>query len=195
SAAAMLTPPGYAQAVRLEITPDTVEVRLSWWEKVLGLLKDIRVARADISDVQVVSDPVRVAMGSGIKAGLRLPWLLYVARTIRLDEAFVVRRREPGLSFSVRNHGTLQGARAVAAATAHPHQRGVDLGARFHDRGVRPAGLHPHIDHPVGLALQLLELHFDAMRVGLGCGVRGVEQRQIGSLGPSQAAGHLDQLV
>jgi hypothetical protein len=108
SAAAMLTPPGYAQAVRLEITPDTVEVRLSWWEKVLGLLKDIRVARADISDVQVVSDPVRVAMGSGIKAGLRLPWLLYVARTIRLDEAFVVRRREPGLSFAVRNHGTLK---------------------------------------------------------------------------------------
>jgi hypothetical protein len=94
--------------VRLTITPDTLEVHLSWWEKIFGLLKDIRVARADISDVEVVPDPLGVAMRSGIKAGLRLPWLMYVARTIRLDEAFIVRRSQPGLSFSVRNHKPLR---------------------------------------------------------------------------------------
>ena len=38
---------------------------------------------------------------------LRLPWLLYVARTIRLDEVFVVRRSVPGLSFAVDNGTTL----------------------------------------------------------------------------------------
>jgi hypothetical protein len=89
--------------VRINVSDDHVEVRLALWEKVLGLMRDIRVARADLSDVHVVADPVREAMRSGIKVGLRVPWLLYVARSIRLDEVFVVRRRVPGLSFAVEN--------------------------------------------------------------------------------------------
>ena len=94
--------------MRVEVTEDSVEVLLSRWEKVLGLLGDIRVARADVSEVHVVENPVREAMRAGMKAGLRLPWLLFIARTIRLDQAFVVRRGVPGLSFAVRNHGALQ---------------------------------------------------------------------------------------
>ena len=47
-------------------------------------------------------------MGAGIKVGLRLPWLYYVARTIHLDEAFVVRRGVPALSFAVDDDGTLR---------------------------------------------------------------------------------------
>jgi hypothetical protein len=47
-------------------------------------------------------------MATGIKVGLRLPWLYYVARTIRLDQAFVVRRGLPALSFAVRNHDPLR---------------------------------------------------------------------------------------
>jgi hypothetical protein len=93
--------------MRINVTDDYVEVRLALWQKALGLMRNIRVARADVSDVRVVSDPVHEAMHSGIKVGLRLPWLLYVARTIRLDEAFVVRRRVPGLSFAVDNGTTL----------------------------------------------------------------------------------------
>jgi hypothetical protein len=89
--------------VRIHVSDEYLEVRLALWQKLLGLLRDIRVARADISDVHVVSDPVRAAMRSGIKVGLRLPWLCYVARTIRLDEAFVVRRGVPALSFAVDN--------------------------------------------------------------------------------------------
>jgi hypothetical protein len=87
--------------VRIKVTDDAVEVLLSRWQKILGLLGDIRVPRADVSDVQVVEDPVRVAMGAGIKVGL--PWFYFVARTIRLDQAFIVRRGIPGLSFAVRN--------------------------------------------------------------------------------------------
>jgi hypothetical protein len=93
--------------VRVELTEETLEVRLSFWQKVLGLLGNIRVARADVSDVEVVEDPVRAAMDTGIKVGLRLPWLYYVARTIRLDQAFIVRRGVPALSFAVRNKGAL----------------------------------------------------------------------------------------
>jgi hypothetical protein len=96
--------------MRIEVSDDSVEVMLSPWQKVLGLMRDIRVARADISDVRVVEDPVREAMMSGIKVGLRLPWLCYVARTIRLDQAFVVRRGVPGLSFAVRGEGPLRRA-------------------------------------------------------------------------------------
>ncbi|HMD56379.1 MAG TPA: hypothetical protein VKG82_02785 [Solirubrobacteraceae bacterium] len=93
--------------MRLIIDERGVQVRLSRWQKVLGLMRDITVERADVGHVEVVEDPVREAMGAGIKVGLRLPWLYYVARTIRLDRAFVVRRGVPGLSFSVRNHPPL----------------------------------------------------------------------------------------
>ena len=93
--------------MRVELTEQTLEVRLSFWQKLLGLLGNIKVARADVSDVQVVEDPVRAAMDAGIKVGLRLPWFYYVARTIRLDQAFVVRRGIPALSFAVRNNGAL----------------------------------------------------------------------------------------
>jgi len=89
--------------VHINVSDEYVEVRLALWQKVLGLMRNIRVARADVSDVRVVEDPVREAMRSGIKVGLRFPWLCYIARTIRLDEAFVVRRRVPGLSFAVDN--------------------------------------------------------------------------------------------
>ncbi len=94
--------------MRVEVSEDSVAVLLSPWQKALGLMRDIRVARADVSDVHVVENPVREAMTTGIKVGLRLPWLCYVARTIRLDQAFVVRRGVPGLSFAVAGHRTLR---------------------------------------------------------------------------------------
>ena len=94
--------------MRIELSEDRVIVRLALWQKVLGLLGNIDVARADLSDVHVVEEPVRVAMEAGVKVGLRLPWLYYVARTIRLDQAFVVRRGVPAVSFAVRNHGALR---------------------------------------------------------------------------------------
>jgi hypothetical protein len=94
--------------MQIRVTAEQVEVRLAWWQKLLGLLRDIRVARAAIGDVRVVQDPVREAMRGGVKVGLRVPWLCYIARTIRLDEAFVVRRGVPGLSFAVHDGGTLR---------------------------------------------------------------------------------------
>jgi hypothetical protein len=94
--------------MRVRLTDDSVEVLLAPWEKVVGLLGNITVPRADVSDVQVVPEPLREAMSAGMKAGLRLPWLYYVARTIRLDQVFAVRRGGPALSFAVRNHGALR---------------------------------------------------------------------------------------
>jgi hypothetical protein len=94
--------------MRVRLTDDSVEVLLAPWEKALGLLGNIKVARADVSDVRVVPEPLRETMSAGIKAGLRVPWLYYVARTIRLDQVFAVRRGVPALSFAVRNHGALR---------------------------------------------------------------------------------------
>jgi hypothetical protein len=94
--------------MRVRLTQDSVEVLLAPWEKVLGLMGNITVPRTDVSDVQVVREPVREVMSAGIKAGLRLPWFYYVARTIRLDQAFAVRRGVPALSFAVRDHGALR---------------------------------------------------------------------------------------
>ena len=90
------------------VTDDSVEVLLSPWQKVLGLMKDIHVARADVSDVRVVPEPLGEVSGSGLKAGLRLPGFYYVARTIRLDRAFLVRRGVPALSFAVHNEQPLR---------------------------------------------------------------------------------------
>lgn len=94
--------------MRIVLSEETIEIRLSRWQKVLGLMRDIRVARRDVSDVHLVQEPVREAMGAGMKVGLRLPWLYFVARTIKLDQAFVVRRGVPALSFAVSDEGPLK---------------------------------------------------------------------------------------
>jgi hypothetical protein len=100
--------------MRVQVSEDSVEVLLSPWQKVLGLMKDIRVPLANVSDVRLVEEPVREAMGTGLKIGLRLPWLYYVARTIRLDQVFVVRRGVPALRFAVHD---LDPLRSVLVST------------------------------------------------------------------------------
>jgi hypothetical protein len=94
--------------MRVHLTEDSLEVLFAPWEKALGLLGDIVVRRADVADAKVVQEAVREAMSAGMKAGLRLPWLCYIARTIRLDQVFAVRRGVPALSFAVRNHDRLR---------------------------------------------------------------------------------------
>jgi hypothetical protein len=70
-------------------------------------------------------------MTSGMKAGLRVPWLCYVARTIRLDQAFIVRRGVPGLSLEVHEHGPL---RRVLVSTPDAPELADRL--RDRDRGI-----------------------------------------------------------
>jgi hypothetical protein len=94
--------------MRVDVSEDFIEVPLARWQKVLGLMKSIRVARADVGDVEVVEDPIHEVLRTGLKAGLRLPWLYYIARTIRLDEAWLVRRGMPALSFSVNDGRALK---------------------------------------------------------------------------------------
>jgi len=94
--------------MRVRLTDQALEVRLTPLEKALGLLGNVEVARADVSAVRVLEDPLREVMRSGLKVGLRLPWLYYVCRSIRLDRAWAVRRGVPAISFSVRNHGALE---------------------------------------------------------------------------------------
>jgi hypothetical protein len=108
------------------LTEDTIEVRLSRWQKILGLMRDIRVARECVSDVHVVSEPVREAMGTGLKFGLRLPWLYFVARTIKLDRAFIVSRRVPALAFAVDDGGPLK---QVLVSTPEAEELAVCLAA------------------------------------------------------------------
>lgn len=110
---------GYAVAVRLVLDDDCVHVRLAVWQKVVGLLGNVTIPRGNVSDVRVVAEPVAEAMRAGIKVGLRVPWLYYVARTIRLDQIFVVRRGVPGLSFAVSDHGALQ---RVLVSTHQAHE-------------------------------------------------------------------------
>lgn len=95
-------------AVRVHLSEDRIEIRLSRLEKALGLMGSIGVPLSDVSDVRVLDDPLHEVMRAGLKVGLRLPWLYYVCRSIRLDQAWAVRRGVPAVSFAVRNAGALQ---------------------------------------------------------------------------------------
>jgi hypothetical protein len=94
--------------VRIGLTGDTLDIRLSWWQKALGLMRDIHVPVGQIGEVEVIEKPLAIVHRAGIKIGLRLPWLYFVARTIKLDEAFVVRRGMSALSFRVAGDGALR---------------------------------------------------------------------------------------
>jgi hypothetical protein len=94
--------------MRVEVNEQFVEVRLSLWERILGLLGNITIARSQVTGVEVVEDGVRAAMGQGIKVGLRIPWVRYAARTIALDRAFIVRRGVPALAISIDGEGRLR---------------------------------------------------------------------------------------
>jgi hypothetical protein len=100
--------------VRVHLSEEKIDIRLSRLEKVLGLMGSISVPLSDVSDVKVVEDPLREVMRSGLKVGLRLPWLYYVCRSIRLDQAWAVRRGVPAVSFAIRNAGAL--ARVTVSA-------------------------------------------------------------------------------
>lgn len=116
--------------MRLEVSDEYVEVRLARWEKILGLMGDIRVPRAAVADVQVVREPLREVLRTGLKAGLRLPGLYYVARSIKLDRAWILRRGMPAISFSIDDGGVLRrvvvstpDAEAVAKQLETPRRR------------------------------------------------------------------------
>jgi hypothetical protein len=112
--------------MRVFVSEDHVEVRFARWQKIVALTRDVSVSRSDVSDVQVVEQPMRDAMRSGMKFGLRLPWLYYIARTIRLDQLFAVRRGQPGLSFAVDNASPLK---RVLVSTPEAEQLARMLGA------------------------------------------------------------------
>ncbi len=120
--------------MRVSVSDQELTVRLAPLEKVLGLMGDITVARADLSDVRLLEDPLREVMRAGLKVGLRLPWLYYICRTIRLDRAWAVRRGIPAISFSVRNHGALE---QVTASTPQAHELVRRLGGRSESGGGR----------------------------------------------------------
>ena len=94
--------------MRVVLHPDRLEVRLALWEKVLGLMRDLSVPREEISGARVEPRGVRAAAGTGLKVGLRLPGVYYVARSITLDRAYIVRRGVPALEFSIRGERTLR---------------------------------------------------------------------------------------
>jgi len=94
--------------MRIALSEDSLEIKLAGWQKALGLMRNIHVPRSAIADIQVVADPIHDVLGTGLKVGLRLPGLYYVARTLRLNEAWLVRRGVPALSFSVQDGRVLQ---------------------------------------------------------------------------------------
>ena len=95
-------------SVRVALSEQQLEVRLSPVEKALGLMRNVVVARSEIAGVRVLENPMEEVMRAGLKVGLRLPWLYYVCRTIRLDRAWAVRRGVPALALALSGQGALK---------------------------------------------------------------------------------------
>jgi hypothetical protein len=111
--------------VRVLLDDERLEIRLAPWEKALGLMGDISIRRQDIADVRVLEDGLGEAMGAGMKVGLRIPYVRFIARTISLDRAFLVRRGTPALSFTIHDGGRLQ---AVVVSTPRAGELAAELG-------------------------------------------------------------------
>jgi hypothetical protein len=111
--------------MRVQLSDQWLEIRLSPLEKALGLMRDVTVSRSVIAEVRVLDEPLHEVMRVGLKVGLRLPWLYYVCRTIRLDQAWAVRRGVPALSFAVRDPGALE---HVTVSTPEAHELARQLG-------------------------------------------------------------------
>jgi hypothetical protein len=112
--------------MRVVLTDELLEIRLARWEKILGLMGDVRVARSAVKDAEVLGEPLRAVRGSGLKAGLRLPGVYYVARSLRLDEAWILRRGLPALAFSIDDGRTL---RRVTVTTSDAEELARQLGS------------------------------------------------------------------
>lgn len=110
--------------MQVTIDEHSIRIRLALWQKVLGLMRDIDVPLERADDVGVVEEPVRQVRAAGLMVGLRVPGLYYVARTIRLDEAFIVRRGVPALSFTVDVEGPL---RRVLVSSPEAHELAAAL--------------------------------------------------------------------
>jgi hypothetical protein len=111
--------------MRVQLSDRWLEIHLSPLEKALGLMRDITVSRCAIAEVRVLDEPLHEVMRVGLKVGLRLPWLYYVCRTIRLDQAWAVRRGVPALSFAVRDQGVLE---HVTVSTPEARELAPQLG-------------------------------------------------------------------
>lgn len=84
------------------------------------------VARSDVLAVRVLEDPMEEVMRAGLKVGLRLPWIYYVCRTIRLDRAWAVRRGVPALAITIRGQRALK---QITVSTPAASQLAGELGA------------------------------------------------------------------
>jgi hypothetical protein len=113
--------------MRIALTPEALEIRPAWWQKILGLLGNITIPRANIAEADVIEEPIPEAMHSGIKVGLRLPWFYFVARTIRLDQAFIVRKGIPALEIAVSGQPPL---RRVLVSTFEAQKLADELSGR-----------------------------------------------------------------
>jgi hypothetical protein len=110
--------------MRVSLSDDYLEVRLSVAEKILGLMRDVRVERAQVTRARVVDRPFAEAMSAGLKAGLRLPGVYYVCRTLALDRVWAIRRGLPAVAVEIEGHRRL---REVTASTAQAQAIAMEL--------------------------------------------------------------------
>jgi hypothetical protein len=72
--------------VQIELVADSLQLRLSWWQKALGLMRNVTVPLRDVESVAVEPDPVRVAPGISLEISGAGPLRRLLVSTSRAEQ-------------------------------------------------------------------------------------------------------------
>jgi hypothetical protein len=111
--------------MRIELTQETLEIRLAAWERALGLMGNLSLPRSSITRADLRDDGPAAVAHWWPKVGLRLPGILYIARSFDGRQRFIVRRGEPAVELEV---GPASTPRVVVFSTPDAERLARELG-------------------------------------------------------------------
>jgi hypothetical protein len=87
--------------VQLTLTPTTVEVHLTTFEKVGAVRRDFSIRRDAVTAAEVVPDPIASMRGHFLRIGIRIPGVMYVCTTDRGRHFWAIRRHTRAVHLEV----------------------------------------------------------------------------------------------
>ncbi|MEN9784906.1 MAG: hypothetical protein RLZZ299_170 [Pseudomonadota bacterium] len=93
---------GRGTMAAFELTPSTLTLAFTGWERLGALRTDPVIPWADVADVEVVADPWAIL--AGLRVGTGLPWVILLGTMLRAGgpDVVAVYRRAPAVVVTLR---------------------------------------------------------------------------------------------